>query len=249
MANNTSSLIRLSKEQGNCSGGMLCIPSIGLGVAPFVPWCEALRGVANVWGARLPGREKRVLEQPLGSIEEMAAELADSIHLIAADRLILFGHCSGAFVAYELAHLLSGSLGTERLTLVVSAQVRPAVSSPGKSGIADMSLDELTAYLRRMGGTPEDILLNRELMELMEPTIRADILAVEKYHCPPRRPSLSISLIAIGGKRDPMISESELCQWKDLSAGPFLLKLIDGDHFYMLEENRELAEFLRGLYG
>jgi medium-chain acyl-[acyl-carrier-protein] hydrolase len=245
----TSSLIKLTKKHDDCSRGMFCIPSVGLGVAPFVTWAEALADVASVWAARLPGRENRILESPLHSIEEMAEELAKSAYTISFDELIIFGHCSGAWIAYELAYLLSNSLRHKNLILVVSAQVSPtSVSSRDTARVADMSLDELTVYLRSVGGTSEDILLNRELMELMEPALRADILAVRKYRCPSGRPKLSIPLVATAGNCDSMINESELCQWKELSTGPFTLKLVDGDHFYILQRTEEMIDFLKGLY-
>lgn len=245
-----SSLVRLTPSQPNCRRSLLCIPSAGLGVAPFFPWAEAFLGFANVWGARLPGREKRILEEPLTTIETMAAALAESAsEVAAADELIMFGHCSGALIAYELAHLIASSREPGSLILIVSSQLIPTVDRHSNHlSVANMSTPELIEYLRDIGGTPEDILHDEDLMELVEPVIRADVTAVENYRHPAHRPTLSIPLLAVGGRNDIVVDDSELRKWSIFSSGPFRVHQFDGDHFYATQRIDQVTGFLKTLY-
>src|SRR3954447_26751260 len=81
---------------------LICIPHAGAGAALYYPW-RPLSQVASLWAVRFPGRENRLAEPALTSIHAMADALAASVAKIPARAMVLFGHCSGALVAYELA--------------------------------------------------------------------------------------------------------------------------------------------------
>jgi surfactin synthase thioesterase subunit len=227
---------------------LVCVPQGGSGANAFYSWGQS-RELADavVWAAQLPGRENRIMEPPLESIEEMAELLVTSIiNIPAVTNLILFGHCSGALVAYEMAHRLNTTADPElHIYLAVSAQRVPvALPEIPERPVEEMSTAELASYLREGGGTAEEVLDNEELMGLLAPAIRADIKAAERYYDRQDRSRLDIPVIAFGGKRDPFISTAELRSWRGLTSSSFELHLIDGDHFFLNENYNVVLKIL-----
>jgi surfactin synthase thioesterase subunit len=229
-------LVRLGSGNDN-KRAVIVVPPAGAGVATFMPWVPIINDIAALWGARFPGRETRLLEPPLTTIEEMADSLVKPVKELDADEIVLFGHCSGAFVAYELAErITAGSEQQRDLRLVVSGQTAPASCRiEGARRTADLPLDELIDEFRKVGGTPPRVLDSIELMTLLEPGIRADLRAVEDYSRSAGGESINIPLTVIGGKRDGLVSIESLSEWRNYTSGPFEMHLLDAGHFYLME--------------
>ncbi len=223
---------------------LVCIPHAGAGVTAFHPW-RALGGLAELWAVRFPGRESRLSEPPLATIEEMAEVLAPAVSKIAARSIVVFGHCSGALVAYELASRLAELRpGASGLRLVLSSQPAPSgrPASAGESA-ARISRAELTRRLRALGGTPEAILENPGLMALMEPVIRADLLAAQQYRPPPRE-ALPYDITVLAATSDQAISADSLQAWRDYTTGTFQIKWFEGQHFFFTKDGTAVVDCL-----
>lgn len=231
---------------------LICIPHAGAGVASFYPWRELGR-FAALWAVRFPGRESRLAEPPLTTIYEMAEALVTPVSKLAAVSIVLFGHCSGALVAYELAHRLTEIYqGPRDLRLVLSSQAAPSVRrEPAGESVARISHEELASRLRALGGTPEAVLKNPRLMAVMEPAVRADLLAVERYR-PPEREKLPYDILMMAASGDHAIPADLLLEWRHCTAGSFRIKWFEGQHFFITKDGGEaaveyLAEILRSM--
>jgi surfactin synthase thioesterase subunit len=223
---------------------LICIPHAGAGVAAFHQWRELGR-FAALWAVRFPGRESRLAEQPLTTIDEMAEALAPAVSEITSRSIVLFGHCSGALVAYELAsRLASLHRGAAELRLILSSQPAPFGSGPptGQS-VARMSRAELADRLRALGGTPEAVLANPRLMALMEPAVRADLLATERYR--PRAPkALPYDIVVLAASDDQAITADSLQPWRDCTVGSFQIKWFEGQHFFVTRAGQGVVQYL-----
>ena len=257
MADQSNYLVRFSAERKDNSRALVCIPQGGSGANAFRSWGQALRDVATVRAVCLPGREHRLTETPLGSIGAMAEALLRPVLELPADELILFGHCSGALIAYELAHLLaaegdrSGLADRPRsVRLVVSSQLSPMatalVNAGGAVGNA-YSVPDLVRRLRELGGTPPEVLDSAEFMELLAPMIRADFQASDGYRWPEGREPFGLPVVALGGESDSLITSTELMAWRDVTTGRFDVHLFAAGHFYLYEQEELVLGYLREL--
>jgi surfactin synthase thioesterase subunit len=226
---------------------LVCVPHAGAGVTAFHSW-RALGRFAALWAVRFPGRESRLAEPPLTTIDEMAEVLAPAVSKVAAHSVVLFGHCSGALVAYEVANRLAElRLGASDLRLVLSSQPAPfARPAPASEIAGQISQAELARRLRALGGTPEAILENPRLMALMEPAIRADLLAAEQYR-PPAREALPYDITVLGATSDRAISADSLRAWRDHTTGSFQIKWFEGQHFFVTKGGTAVVEYLAEL--
>ena len=83
---------------------------------------------------------------------------------------------------------------------------------------------EFIKELRRLEGTPEEVLKNEELMQLVLPTVRADHTICETYTYTPEAP-LSTPISAFGGIQDPHVSQQEMAAWRTHTTGAFVLNI------------------------
>lgn len=229
-------------------GTLICIPQAGAGATQFKEFVRPLAGRMSVLAACFPGRENRVLERPLLTIREMALALLEPIMDLDARRIVLFGHCSGALVAFELAHVLEARGFGGTVTLAVSAQTAPSAQPEQVDRPAsELTLAELTEHMRALGGTPEPVLENEQIMELLAPGIRADFEAVERYSSPPGRNKLTMPILAVRGSEDGLVSEVDVRAWGGHTSGDFAIAELDGDHFYLAEQSEAVRCLLLGL--
>jgi medium-chain acyl-[acyl-carrier-protein] hydrolase len=86
--------------------------------------------------------------------------------------------------------------------------------------------------LRRLNGTPAEILDDTELMRLIMPTLRADFALNEDYSYQSGT-RLNCNILAFGGIRDPEAGRGGINDWRDVTDGQFLLRMVPGDHFFI----------------
>jgi medium-chain acyl-[acyl-carrier-protein] hydrolase len=224
---------------------IVCIPHAAAGAAVFSPWVDVLGEVATVCAVRLPGRESLITERPLDSVESIVARLMPDVAGIDAAELTLLGHCSGAVIAYELAHELIAR-GDQRVArLIVSSQQAPSVRPAGHPrwpGFA--SRQEFVAYLCEAGWTDSQVLGNEKFLDFLLPVITADLRAMSSYSKPPGRRPLPIPIAAVCGKSDDSVSDGELMTWSAETSAGFCASRFDGDHFFLFRPAAELVGFL-----
>ena len=136
-------------------------------------------------------------------------------------RLFCFAYAGGGASIYRLWPA----------DLPAAVEVR-AVQLPGR--------EEFIDALRRFSGTPEEVLQNRELMELIEPLLRADFSVSETYAYQPDPERLAVPLTALGGVEDPEEAPEHQAPWSEETTGPFQQHLIPGGHFFLDERRREV---------
>ena len=91
--------------------------------------------------------------------------------------------------------------------------------------------------LRRLEGTPRDVLDNPELMRLALPALRADANLFRNYVYHPAGP-LPLPVHAYGGMSDPGVQCEQLDRWREQTTREFSLRQFEGGHFYIQHTKR-----------
>jgi medium-chain acyl-[acyl-carrier-protein] hydrolase len=190
---------------------------------------------------QLPGREYRILEEPFSDITPLIPLLARALHPYLDMPYALFGHSMGALVSFELARYLNQSEhAPDPMHLFVSGRRAPhlTASEPPIGQLPELAFIE---ELRRLNGTPEEVLQNDELLHLLMPLLRADFTLCEKYIY--REESiLKCPLSAFAGLQDEEVSSNELIAWREQTSGPFKYRFFIGNHFFLHEEQTSLLQ-------
>jgi medium-chain acyl-[acyl-carrier-protein] hydrolase len=222
---------------------LFCMPYAGGQASVFASWAGDLGGEVELRALALPGRGARLAEAPL---ENMGA-LLDTIEPLLLPLLdapfALFGHSMGATIAFELTRRLRRRGAPLPLHLFVSAARTPR-RLQSTDTLHPLSDADLIEQLRRLGGTPEEILSRPDLLALVLPSLRADLRLLERW-VSPDEPPLPVPLTALGGRGDARVSSDELALWRAHTSGPFAVQLFRGDHFYLQGEREALLASLR----
>jgi surfactin synthase thioesterase subunit len=224
---------------------LYCLPHAGGSASAYAPWVRALAPGIAVVGVDFPAHGSRFDEPPLGSIAEMAAELAAEILHRAPGPFALYGHSLGALVAYETALLLEES-GSGPGQVLVGAARAPHIAAP-RPLVHGLEPEEfLSAVERRYGGLPAGLRQEQELLELVLPALQADFAAYETYACPERRP-LRAPLAALYGRADALTPAGQVQPWQGYTTASFALHGLEGGHFFTQSSRAEVLELLRRL--
>jgi surfactin synthase thioesterase subunit len=142
----------------------------------------------------------------------------------------VFGHSLGAVVAGEFARVLQ-TQGRPVAHLFVSSRPAPRGA---EQQLHQLPHDDFIAAVNaRYQGIPEEILAHPDVLELLLPSLRADIEALETFRLDHDRPKIACPTTVYGGEFDKSISRADLESWGEETAEPCRIRVFPGDHFYL----------------
>ncbi len=210
---------------------LFCFPYAGGGASVYRTWSDVCPPEIELWRIQLPGREPRLSESLFTRLTPLVQTLAPILRPHLHKPFVFFGHSMGALVAFELARRLRRHDRLSPLHLFVSAHRAPQLPDPDPLTYP-LSTPAFIETLRRLQGTPEAILHNAELMELMLPVVRADFELCETYTYTTAAP-LPCPISAFGGFQDEKVSRDELAEWRAQTQSAFILRMFPGNHFFL----------------
>lgn len=225
---------------------VFCFPYAGGGASIFSTWHRGLPSEVEVVAVQPPGREARLMETPHADLHGLVEAMAPALEPWMDRPFAFFGHSNGGLMAFELARLLRREGRRMPVHLFASGRPAPQVRLEDPP-IHALPEDEFIDELRRLQGTPEELLENAELMSLVMPLLRADFALGETYRYVPG-PPLDLPVSAYGGERDDEVARPQLQAWSEQTSGRFHLRMFPGDHFFVNgDRDLVLAELSREL--
>jgi medium-chain acyl-[acyl-carrier-protein] hydrolase len=217
---------------------LFCFPYGGGSASVFIKWLKIFPLEIDICPIQYPGREKRIDEPQFTSLSLLIDALANVLLPELNIPFAFFGHSLGALIGFELARRLRKNRISPEY-LFVSGYCAPSII---KKELAMHVLPDLEFIeeLRNYSGTPESVLENRELMELLLPAIRADFAIKETYIYSPSVP-LNCPISAFGGTKDLEVNRNDLELWKEQTTNRFQVRMFPGNHFYIHKNAEELA--------
>jgi medium-chain acyl-[acyl-carrier-protein] hydrolase len=226
---------------------LFCFPYAGGGALTYRTWPDVLirndlPALVEVFPVQIPGRETRLMEPPFTQLAPLEQAVAQALRPYLGLPFAFFGHSMGALIGFELARHLRRQGSPGPLCLFVSAHRAPHLPDPHPP-IHALPTPAFVQELRHLNGTPEAVLQNAELMDLLLPLLRADLAVDETYVYADEEP-LDCPISCFGGLQDRTVEREELEAWRDHTRGPFTLRTFPGDHFFL---NSARAPLLRAL--
>jgi medium-chain acyl-[acyl-carrier-protein] hydrolase len=210
---------------------LFCLPYAGGSPHVYRSWVSAAPVWLDVCPIELPGRG-RLMKEPFAlSLVALAQNIAEAISPLTARPYAIFGHSMGSLLAYEIAVKLNIMGHREPRRLVVSG-ARPLFLSRLFPPVGDLPNADLLEHLKELGGTPEAVLDNNDLMEFFLPILRSDFRLCETYQrSEPHR--LQIPLTVLSGRQDHRTPEADMRLWQLVTTGAFALRQYAGGHFFI----------------
>lgn len=216
---------------------LVCVPYAGGSSSVFRSWTKAMASGVELLGVDLPGHGRRFTEPLRTRVDEIVPALADEIQAVRSGPLCLFGHSLGGLLAYETARELTArGHGPDRL--FVSA-VRPPDRRVVRP-LHQLGDTAMLAGLSRLGGIPDEVLADEELVQAFLPILRADLILRETY-VPADGPVLECPLTVFAGAADATVPQAELPDWAGCTRGGFEHVTLPGGHFFLHDHEPLLA--------
>lgn len=236
----TSSWITIPKPNARAKVRLFCFPYSGASASIYYPWVEILPPGIEVCPVQLPGRGNRISENSYTSLGELIPEAEESLKPYFDKPFAFFGHSMGALIGFELARLLQSNGEDLPVILFVSGHNAPHLPDTSEP-IHALPTPEFVAQIKSMNGTPDEILEDPELRDLLLPILRADFSVCETYSYRNEMP-LDCSICACGGLGDPYVDREGLKAWSRHTVKEFSMRLFQGNHFYLNDDRLYLLQ-------
>lgn len=220
---------------------LFCFPYAGGGASAYLSWARELPPSVELCAIKLPGREARLGEPPFERLTPLVQAAATALSPWLTRPFALFGHSLGALVSFELTRELRRRGARSPQHLFVSARGAPHL--PSADPLHALPDPALVERIRSMGGTPEEVLREPDLMGLFLPIVRADAAVNELEPFIAEAP-LACPITAFGGLDDARARRNEIEAWREHTRAAFRVEMFPGGHFF-LRSAQDL--FLRSL--
>jgi medium-chain acyl-[acyl-carrier-protein] hydrolase len=233
-----------SPSAGGSRLNLYCFPYAGAAASLFRNWQPSMNSI-QVRSIQLPGRASRLNEKPAADIATIVPRLSATIARSADRPFALFGYSLGAILCFEVARWLRRYGSVTPVHLCVAASKAPHVQEETPSKY-DRSDEAILERLRALNGTPDDVLDDDDMMQLLLPVIRADFEMADLYtyyHEPP----LECPITVFGGSEDAEITRDMLMEWRKHTSSTFGVRVYPGGHLFIHDHERELVADVKAL--
>jgi medium-chain acyl-[acyl-carrier-protein] hydrolase len=220
---------------------LFCFHYAGSGASIFRPWIRWLSDQVELIAVQLPGRENRLDEALVHSMELITGPLANALPPLLDKPFAFFGHSTGAVICFELSRVLRQRALPQPRLLIVSSQDAPQI----KPAVLRHQLpdEDFIEVIRQCNGTPEVVLRNPALLELLLPRIRADGAVYETYRYE-QQPPLDCPIVVFHGIDDNLVSRAGLAAWTVQTRHSIHHYGFPGGHFFVHEAEKEVIEHI-----
>jgi surfactin synthase thioesterase subunit len=221
---------------------LFCFHHAGGGKLTFNAWGKALGPGVEVVPVEVPNRER------FSTLRQLVAELAEQLRPALADPHMFFGHSFGALLAYRLACVRAregSSLGALLPRVVFLSSYAPPHLPPPLHAVNHLDDHQLGTLLSDLGGMPAELTRWPMLRQKAVTATRHDLRLCASDEEAEEEP-LACPIHAFGGSDDPLVSESDLNEWRSRTSAEFSVQILRGGHFY-LRDRQPLFATLRPL--
>jgi medium-chain acyl-[acyl-carrier-protein] hydrolase len=231
--------VSLKRPNPDAAVRLFCFPYAGGGATIYRNWQGGFPPSVEVCPVQPPGRGERLGERPFTRFKPLVEAAAQALRPFFDKPFAFFGHSMGALISYELAHLLRREGPAGPTHLFVSGHSAPHLRNRQVISY-NLPEKEFIEELRRLDGTPKEVIEHPELLTLMIPLLRADFEVCETYPIS-EEPPLDCPVVAFGGAQDTEVPSDKIEAWRERTSGPFKMHILPGDHFFIHTAERAVV--------
>ncbi|MFI6935711.1 thioesterase II family protein [Streptomyces sp. NPDC050287] len=226
---------------------LLCFHHAGGAASSFAQWQTALGSSVAVIPVQLAGREHRAREPRVHDFDQLVDDLDDALDPLLGQPFALYGHSLGGMIAYALTRrrfVLGRRLPEQLLVGACPPPHAPRHQVPA----AQVSDDELTRWMRDLGGMPDQMLQYPQWLHRMTALLRDDLRLAQSRPASESGPlsvPLPVPLRVLTGSADSLLTSQEAHEWERYTSADCRVFTLPGGHFF----HRESPTFTLRLVG
>lgn len=236
-----SSILKLLSNI-KCEDAIICFPYGGGNPYAYTDMANCLPADWCLYAVDLPGHHYGDKRSELLEISKVANMVVEEIKELQLKNICLYGHCTGAAIAYDVCKILEDE-GIIVNKLCVGATY-PFVNK-GDAGYR-MTNQEMYNFIKEIGGFKSDK-INKQQVEEMLNWFGFDVEQAQKYFAKiNNRKVLSTPIICITSKKDKftMGKEGDVLNWGKLSFEVKYYELNQGEHYFITEVPDEIVKYI-----
>lgn len=187
-----------------------------------------------------PGRGKKISGKLLYDSEQLINNIYAEFSAYTTAPYAIYGHSMGTLIGYLLIKKIKEENKSLPLHLFVSGRGGP--SNPIDEIKYNLPKAEFWKTIKELGGSPEAVLNNQELMDFFEPILRADFQVIETYKYQESNP-FDVPVTVLLGKEDKVTDEQAML-WQKETTMPIDIKYFDGGHFFIIDNAKEIVDII-----
>ncbi len=237
----------LYKPQTDAAINVFALPYAGGGASIFREWGKGI-GWPTDWtfsALQLPARENRIDETGLTNMADLVAILAKSIAPYTHRPWALLACSLGCKIAFELARHFEAKNAAPKLLFFMAC---PAPGIPINHHTSSATDAVFIEEVRKLGGTPPEVLMNAEMMQAVGKALRADCALAESYLADPSA-STSVPIVLMAAEDDHLVPLNDAIRWQDHCTNKLDFRAVNGGHFFMRQQRsiiqQQLVQSLR----
>lgn len=222
---------------------IFCLPYAGGSAVTYHKWKKYINPLIKVEPIELKGRGRRFFEVGYDTLEEAVEDIFGIVrNKIEDEQYAIYGHSMGSILAYELYHKIDSQNVIKPKHIFFSGHGAPN-SEKKEKGIHLLPDEEFIKKIISLGGTPEEVINNRELRNLVIPIIRSDFRILDNYKYKDGRDKIHCDISVFNGKQDD-ISMEAILKWKEHGDGNFNVYNFDGNHFFINNNVKDITKLI-----
>ncbi|MBN1040259.1 thioesterase [Clostridium botulinum] len=211
---------------------LFCLPYAGGSETIYYNWKRYLNSSIYLESVELRGRGKRFNEDFYENLEEAVEDIFENIkEKILYDDYAIYGHSMGSILAYELYYKIHNENIKIPKHIFFSGYMSPSILRKKKQ-IHLLPDEEFIKEVIELGGTPQEIVDNKELLQLFTPILRNDFKMLENYVYKEKKDKIQCNISILNGNEDD-ITIKEILAWKNHGNKGFKVYNFEGNHFFI----------------
>lgn len=190
----------------------------------------------EVHALELPGRGKRIAESCFNTLDHA---IEDYFNQVRAKRskmpYIIYGHSMGALMGLFVTKKLE-TINDPPIELIVTGNAGPKIGFDKKTYM--LPDNRFKEEIRKLGGTPEEVIENQEIYDFFSPILRADLEILERTPLPNIQIKTGIHAIMGNDERHQL----HIKEWCNHTKGNVKCEHMPGGHFFILKHAQKIVE-------
>lgn len=222
---------------------LFCFSYAGGSAMIYLKWKNIIDNYIEIVPVELPGRGKRFTEKLCHNMEDVVDDIYSKLEKsFINEDYMLYGHSMGSWIVYYLTNKIikHGTRLPSRVFL--SGKEAPYIKKDSLI-YHEMKENEFIEKIYNLGGTPKEVIENKELLDIYIPILINDYKLIEtcKYEKPIRKYDFDITIF---NGIDDDLDEKDVEGWREYTSKQFKVYNFDGGHFFIHNHTKELLNII-----